>query len=278
MALPSSPPIEEFRQFAERVAERARAMSLPCFRHRLHVGFKDDDSPVTAVDRDVEAMVRDCIRETYPEHGVLGEEHGASHVDAEYVWSIDPIDGTRSFVTGWPLWGTLLALLHNGRPVLGVIDMPVLGERWVGSNGTSATFNDSPCRSGQTARLADAIVYTTSPDAFAPDELAVFERVSRAARGRRFGGDCYSYALLASGHIDAVIEAGLKPYDYLALAPVIEAAGGVITDWEGKPLGMKSGSRVIAAGSAELHREIMGLIGKPAVRDAISPGAHPRMA
>ena len=277
MALPA-PSIEEFRRFAEGVAERARAMSLPRFRNELKVGFKDDDSPVTAVDRDVEAMVRDCIREAYPDHGVLGEEHGSSHVDAEYVWSIDPIDGTRSFVTGWPLWGTLLALLHDGRPLLGLIDMPVLDERWIGVRGAGTTLNGRPCRSRQTAVLADAVVYTTTPDAFSPAELAVFEKVSRAARGRRFGGDCYSYALLAAGHIDVVMEADLKPYDYLALAPVIEAAGGVITDWAGDPLGMRSGGRVVAAASAELHRAILGLIGKPGMRDAAPPGPRPRMA
>jgi histidinol phosphatase-like enzyme (inositol monophosphatase family) len=274
MAQPSPSSIDEFRRFAERVAERARAMSLPCFRSRLQVGFKDDDSPVTAVDRSVEAMVRDCIRETYPEHGVLGEEHGSSHTDAEYVWSIDPIDGTRSFVTGWPLWGTLLALLHGGEPVLGLVDMPVLDERWVGVRGVGTTLNGRACRSGRTAALAEAIVYTTSPDAFSPAELAVFERVSRAARGRRFGGDCYSYALLASGHIDVVIEADLKPYDYLALAPVIEAAGGVITDWEGRRLGMRSGSRVVAAATAELHRGIIGLIGRAGAHDPAMSGQH----
>lgn len=277
MALPASS-TEEFRRFAESVAERARAMSLPGFRSNLHVKFKGDASPVTEVDRNVEAMVRECIREAYPEHGVLGEEHGSSHTDAEYVWSIDPIDGTRSFVTGWPLWGTLLALLHEGQPVLGLIDMPVLDERWIGMRGASTTLNGRPCRSRKGTALAGAVVYTTSPDAFSQAELAVFERISRAAQNRRFGGDCYSYALLASGHIDVVIEADLKPYDYLALAPVIEAAGGVITDWEGHSLGMHSGSRVIAAGSAELHREIMGLIGKPALRDSVSPGSHPRMA
>lgn len=277
MALPASS-IEEFRRFAEGVAERARVMSLPGFRSNLHVNFKRDASPVTEVDRNVEAMVRDCIRETYPSHGVLGEEHGSSHIDAEYVWSVDPIDGTRSFVTGWPLWGTLLALLHDGQPVLGLIDMPVLDERWIGTHGASTTLNGRPCHSRQATVLADAVVYTTTPDAFSQAELAVFEQISMAAQNRRFGGDCYSYALLASGHIDVVIEADLKPYDYLALAPVIEAAGGVITDWEGHPLGMQSGSRVVAAGSMELHREIMGLIGKPAMRDSASPGTHPRMA
>jgi histidinol phosphatase-like enzyme (inositol monophosphatase family) len=260
MVVPLSLPIDDFRDFAETLADRARAMSLPRFRRKLNVQIKDDESPVTAVDRDVEAMVRECIRAAYPQHGLLGEEHGSSHIDAEYVWSIDPIDGTRSFISGWPLWGTLLALLHHGRPLLGVVDMPALGERWIGVTGEGTRLNGQPCHSRQCTQLADATVYATSPDIFSPAEFAAFERVTRSARGRRFGGDCYSYALLASGHIDAVIEAGLKPYDYLALAPVIEAAGGVITDWQGQPLGMQSGGQVVAAATDELHRKIIAVI------------------
>ena len=251
---------EEFRRFAEDVADCARRMSLPSFRGDIEVSLKDDASPVTAVDRNVEAMVCERIRSTYPQHGILGEEHGPSHIDAEYVWSIDPIDGTRSFITGWPLWGTLLALLRHGRPILGLIDMPVLGERWIGVSGGNTELNGRRCRSRPACPLSAATLYTTSPDAFTADELVRFERVSRAARGRRFGGDCYSYALLAAGHIDAVIEANLKPYDYLALAPVIEAAGGVITDWHGRPLDMRSGSQVVAAASTQLHREIVALL------------------
>ena len=259
MALLAPPSIEDFGVFAAGVADRARALSLPCFRGDLHVNLKHDHSPVTAVDRNVEAMVRDCIHDAYPEHGILGEEHGESHTEAEYVWSIDPIDGTRSFITGWPLWGTLLALLHRGVPLLGVIDMPVLDERWIGIVGSGTTLNGKPCRSRQNTQLANATIYATSPDVFSPPELEIFELVCRAAKSRRFGGDCYSYALLASGHIDAVIESDLKPYDYLALAPVIESAGGMITDWEGKPLGMHSGGQVVAAASPTLHREIIAL-------------------
>ncbi|HEY0198544.1 MAG TPA: histidinol-phosphatase [Rhodanobacter sp.] len=260
MALPSPSSIDDFKRFAESVVDRARTLSLPHFRSRIPVQIKADESPVTAIDRNVETMMRDCIKAAYPLHGVLGEEHGLSHVDAEYVWSIDPIDGTRSYISGWPLWGTLLALLHRGVPVLGLIDMPVLDERWVGIDGSGTTLNGRRCRSRACVELSDATVYATSPDIFSPLELASFERVTRVAKGRRFGGDCYSYALLASGHIDAVIEADLKPYDFLALAPVIEGAGGVISDWQGLPLGMHSGGRVVAAASPELHREIIALM------------------
>lgn len=260
MAVPSSPPVDAFRAFAEAIADRARSVSLQGFRRRLDVEMKADESPVTAVDRNVESLLREAIRTAWPDHGVLGEEHGRSHLDAEYVWSIDPIDGTRSYITGWPLWGTLLALLHRGVPVLGLVDMPVLGERWVGVRGIGTTFNGAACRSGSCTALAQATIYATSPDIFDAAERVAFERVCAAARGRRFGGDCYSYALLASGHIDAVIESDLQPYDYLALAPVIEAAGGVISDWQGRPLDLHSGGQVVAAATPSLHRAILDRI------------------
>ncbi|TCV94767.1 histidinol phosphatase-like enzyme (inositol monophosphatase family) [Luteibacter rhizovicinus] len=260
MALPPPSLIDGFETFARGIVDTARELSMPHFRGAIDVSLKDDASPVTAVDRMVEAMVRERIQASYPEHGVLGEEYGALRTDAEYVWSIDPIDGTRSFISGWPLWGTLLALLRNGEPVIGLIDMPVLGERWIGRAGQFSTFNGVRCQTSACTRLSDATLYATTPDMFTAEESVVFERVSRAARTRRFGGDCYSYALLAAGHIDAVIEADLKPYDYLALAPVIEAAGGVITDWQGRRLGLNSGGQVIAAASAELHREIVETI------------------
>lgn len=257
MAVLSPPTVDVFRAFAEDIADQARAVSLKGFRRRLDVELKADESPVTVVDRNVETLLREAIRHAWPDHGILGEEHGRSQLDAEYVWSIDPIDGTRSYITGWPLWGTLLALLHDGEPVLGVVDMPVLDERWVGVRGAGATFNGVTCRTGNCTVLDQATLYATSPDIFDAAERAAFERVCARAQGRRFGGDCYSYALLASGHIDAVIEAELQPYDYLALAPVIEAAGGVISDWQGKPLGLHSGGQVVAAATPELHRSML---------------------
>lgn len=235
-------------------------MSLKGFRRRLDVELKADESPVTVVDRNVETLLRNAIRASWPGHGILGEEHGRSDLDAEYVWSIDPIDGTRSYITGWPLWGTLLALLHQGTPVLGVIDIPALDERWIGMRNEKATFNGSTCHSGGCTSLDQATVYATSPDIFDASERVAFERVCAVAQGRRFGGDCYSYALLASGHIDAVIEADLKPYDYLALAPVIEAAGGVISDWQGRPLRLHSGGEVVAAATPELHQAILSTL------------------
>lgn len=248
---------KEFEAFATGIADNARALSLPRFRRPVDVTLKGDLSPVTAVDRGVESMLRERIEQAWPAHGLLGEEYGATRTDAEFVWSIDPIDGTRSFISGWPLWGTLLALLHHGRPVLGVLDMPALDERWIGHVGVGTTMNGLPCRTSTCEALAEATLYTTTPDMFTPDEWTKFDRTSRAAYARRFGGDCYGYGMLASGHIDAVIEANLMPYDYLAIAPVVEAAGGVITDWEGRALGLDSGGRVVAAATPALHRALI---------------------
>lgn len=260
VAVPKPQELATLAEFASELADAVRPVGRRWFRHPIDIDTKADESPVTIADREVELALRERLAARFPEHGVLGEEFGRDHLDAEYVWSLDPIDGTRSFISGFPLWGTLLAVLHHGAPLVGVIDMPMLGERWVGVRGQGATCNGVRCRTRRCAQLADATLYATTPDIFDATELPAFEALSRAARMRRFGGDCYSYALLASGHVDLVVEAGLQPYDYLALAPVIEEAGGVITDWQGAPLTMHSAGRVVAAGDAELHAQAVALL------------------
>ncbi|WP_404822764.1 histidinol-phosphatase [Burkholderia anthina] len=249
----------EFEAFAAQLADEARRISLAYFRRKLEVETKSDESPVTIADREIEAQIRASITQRYPLHGMLGEEHGRERVDAEYVWVIDPIDGTRSFVTGWPLWGTLIALLHEGRPVLGLIDAPVTGERWIGGPLGAHAQGGAPLRTSGCRSLASANVYATSPDIFSDAELAIFDELSLAALSRRFGGDCYGYAMIAAGHVDAVIEAGLQPYDYLAIVPVVEAAGGRVTDWRGEDVGIGSDGRIIAAATPELHAEILAI-------------------
>ncbi|MGE7139555.1 histidinol-phosphatase [Luteibacter sp. NPDC031894] len=252
-----APERKQFEAFAAGIADNARALSLPRFRRPVDVTLKGDMSPVTAVDRGVESMLRERIEMAWPTHGLLGEEYGATRVDAEFVWSIDPIDGTRSFISGWPLWGTLIALLHRGRPVLGVLDMPALDERWIGHAGAGTTMNGGSCRTSACETLGAATIYTTTPDMFTAEEWARFDRTSREAYARRFGGDCYGYGMLASGYIDAVVEANLMPYDYLAIVPVVEAAGGIVTDWEGRPLDLQSGTRVVAAATPALHASLI---------------------
>lgn len=247
--------------FAQSLADRVRPLSRKWFRHSLDVDTKADDSPVTQADRQVEEALREAIASHHPGHGIFGEEFGPSHAEAEFVWSLDPIDGTRAFISGNPLWGTLLALLQRGRPVLGLIDIPMLDERWIGLAGEATRFNGEPCTASACADLSGAILYATSPDIFSVAELAAFDTLATQTRMRRFGGDCYSYGLLASGHVDLVVEAGLQPYDYLALAPVIEGAGGVMTDWSGQPLGLASQGRVIAAATPALHRQAMQALG-----------------
>ncbi len=246
-----------FEAFAVQLADEAREISLRYFRKKLDVEIKSDESPVTIADREIEAHIRARLAQRFPAHGIFGEEHGRERTDARYVWVIDPIDGTRSFVTGWPIWGTLFALLRDGEPILGVIDVPVTGERWIGGEPGAFDVQGQPLRTSGCASLAAAHVYATSPDIFDANELPVFEAVCRAAAGRRFGGDCYSYAMVASGYVDAVVEAGLQPYDYLAIVPVVEAAGGRVTDWQGRAVGMESDGRIVAAATPELHAQII---------------------
>jgi histidinol phosphatase-like enzyme (inositol monophosphatase family) len=248
---------KEATAFAENLADAAREIALRYFRRPLAVDTKADASPVTEADRQIEAVIRQRIRERYPSHGLLGEEHGRSAGTSDLTWVIDPIDGTKSFISGMPTFGTLVALLDGKIPVLGIIDHPALRERWVGRAGMPTRSNGSVCRTSTCTSLADAVLYATTPDMFKGAARTRFDAVSRHARMRRFGGDCYAYALLASGHIDVVIEAGLQPYDFLALVPVIAGAGGVITDWRGQPLGLDSDGRVVAAATPALHRELL---------------------
>lgn len=247
-------------QLAHALADEARTLALRHFRTRLDVSIKADDSPVTIADREIEAALRARLAALRPADGIFGEEQGREHLDADHVWVIDPIDGTKSFITGSPLWGTLLALLHKGRPVLGMIDIPFTGERWWAVKGGAARYQDGVARSSGCEVLAAARLYATSPDVFAGDDLRRFERVSTAVALRRYGGDCYSYGLLASGHVDLVVEAGLQPYDYLSLVTIIEGAGGVVTDWQGRPLGLDSDGRVVAAATPALHAAALALL------------------
>jgi inositol-phosphate phosphatase/L-galactose 1-phosphate phosphatase/histidinol-phosphatase len=236
--------------FAHHLANSVRPLARRHFRTPLAVEAKADASPVTEADRSIEARKRAEIRQAYPGHGILGEEEGGDFAH-DLTWVVDPIDGTQSFITGMPLFGTLIALVRGGRPILGLIDMPALAERWHG-NGSSAWFGGKPIRTSRRA-LAEARLFATSPDLFKGADAEAFAALSAAVGLRRFGGDCYAYGLLASGHCDLVVEAGLKVYDVMALAPVVEGAGGVMTDWAGRPLTPDFDGRVIAAANPELH-------------------------
>ena len=246
-----------FVELAVRLADAAGPIVKRYFRAGTAIVGKDDLSPVTVADRDAEAAMRSLIAEAQPTHGVLGEEMGADRADAEYVWVLDPIDGTKSFVTGKPLFGTLISLTHRGIPVIGIIDQPVLGERWLGIAGEPARFNGQIIKTRACARLADAWLYATTPQMFVGESLTAYDRLAGSVKFPLYGADCYAYGMLAAGWTDLVCEASLKPYDWCALAPIVEGAGGRITDWEGRPLTITSGGRVLAAGDARMHAEAM---------------------
>jgi inositol-phosphate phosphatase / L-galactose 1-phosphate phosphatase / histidinol-phosphatase len=252
-------PVDDLR-LARALADAAALHSLRLFRTPLDVIAKADESPVTQADRAAETAMREILAAERPGDGIFGEEHGLERLEAERVWVLDPIDGTRSFITGSPLWGTLIALVRGGRVELGMIDMPVLGERWIGQAGRGAERNGQPVHAGACREVARARIVTTSPDIFDAAGWQAFDRLSRCCAMRRFGGDCYGYAQLAGGTIDLVVEAGLQPYDYLGPAGLIEAAGGVISDWQGRPLGIGSDGRVLAAATPELHRQALALL------------------
>ncbi len=243
----------EFVAFAETLADRAGEVIRKYFRQPFAVEAKSDESPVTIADREAEQAMRALIAATYPDHGIVGEEFGNTHSDAAYCWILDPIDGTGSFITGKPIFGTLIALWRDGAPLLGVIDQPITGERWIGARGHGATLNGARVRVRGCAALDEAFLDATDPSMF--DRAPAFETLRRAVARNRWGSDCYAYALLASGHIDLVVERGLKLWDYATLVPLIEEAGGIITDWHGKPLREGASGHVLAAGDPRVHEQ-----------------------
>jgi histidinol phosphatase-like enzyme (inositol monophosphatase family) len=244
-------------------AEAALAAAAPilraAFRAPLAVDRKPDASPVTEADRAAERAMRAILADRLPNHGILGEEYGAELRESPWRWVLDPIDGTRAFITGRPLWGTLIALLHQGRPVLGILDQPVTGERWTGLANETTRFTSPyggrigtrPC-----ASLAAAELACTSPEMFGP-HLPAWMRLAAAAGRTSYGGDCQLYGLLALGQLDLVCEAGLRLWDWAALTPIVEGAGGRLTDWSGQTLAETSDGRVLAAGDPGLHARIV---------------------
>ncbi len=227
---------------------------------RSPIDDKPDLTPVTAADRAAEQAMREMIERRFPDHGIVGEEFGRVREDAEFVWVLDPIDGTKSFISGVPLFGTLIALTRARRPILGVIDQPISRERWLGAAGSQSTLNGAPIHCRPCAGLAAATLFATTPDMFRGPDAAGFARVSAAVKLTRFGADCYAYGLLAAGFIDLVVEASLKPYDFCAIIPIVEGAGGMASDWHGAELGLASDGRVLVAGDRRTHEAALALL------------------
>jgi histidinol phosphatase-like enzyme (inositol monophosphatase family) len=247
-------------QAASEIAAEAARVPLQHFRGGLAVEHKADESPVTAADRATEQALRAAIKARFPEHGVFGEEFGGEGLERDIVWVLDPIDGTKSFISGSPLFGLLIAVLQQGRPVAGVIAMPALGEIYAGSRVTGSRRDGVALACRQGVSLDGAFLCLNEANGLMAREPTVFGRLMQAGAFRRFTYDCYPYAQLAAGQVDAVVDFDLQPYDNLPVVPVVEGAGGVITDWQGRPLTLHSDGRVLAAGSAELHADLLNLL------------------
>jgi myo-inositol-1(or 4)-monophosphatase len=261
------PSIEALARFAHRLADASGEVIRPYFRAELEVVDKGTGragfDPVTEADRRAETVQRALIAEAFPKHGVLGEEHGHAPGEEGLTWVLDPIDGTRAFICGMPQWGTHIAVNDGRRPILGVLDQPVTGERWTGHAGGTELESGGKTvklRTRACADLPSAVLTTTHPTAyFSPEEATAFQRLASAVKMTRFGGDCYAYGLLAMGFLDLVVEASLKPWDIQALIPIIEGAGGVVTSWTGGDA--QGGGRVLAAGDPRVHARAMELLG-----------------
>ncbi|MBI5172778.1 MAG: histidinol phosphate phosphatase [Candidatus Melainabacteria bacterium] len=260
---------EDLLALALRAADNAAAVVRHYFESQFQSGagfvieHKDAASPlVTIADREAERAIRSLIESAAPNHSIIGEEFGRKRGDSRYTWVLDPIDGTLAFATGKLSFGTLLGLMDGEQLVLGIIDQPILKERWVGFSGQPTTLNGRVVSTRKVGRLEDAILSITTPVTFdSQSRRNALERLQRRVRITSYGGDCYHFGLLASGCIDLICEAGFEFYDFAAVVPVIEGAGGVITDWQGKPLTENSNGEILAAGSEELHRQALGVIG-----------------
>ena len=254
----------DFEAFVDELATVSGATIMPFFRTAIGIEDKSEGrafDPVTEADRAAEAAIRHKIRATFPAHGITGEEYGSDRLDAEFVWVLDPIDGTKSFIAGMPGWGTLIGLLRNGQPCYGMMHQPFTRERFSGDSGSARYRGPGGERALKTRScptLGDAVLYTTSPRLLPDAERRRFDVIEDKVKLSRYGGDCYAYCMLAAGFIDLVIEASLQPYDIVALIPIIEGAGGVITTWDGGPA--QAGGRIIAAGDPRVHAAALSLL------------------
>lgn len=240
---------DAYINFAHQLADAAAEAIRPYFRDHGTVEAKGDDSPVTQADRAAEAAMRALIEAHYPEHGIYGEEHGQRGTDSQFVWVLDPIDGTRNFIAGGTQWGTLIALCENGTPIVGILDQPITGERWVGAKDRKTTLNGKEIHTRNCDGLKEAAISSTL---CAPADMPRYEALANLCANSIKGGDCYAYGTLARGERDIVCDTALKPYDILALVPIVQGAGGKITGWDGAPITLAHSDSAIAVGDPHL--------------------------
>jgi histidinol phosphatase-like enzyme (inositol monophosphatase family) len=252
--------LDRLSAFAGVLAEESRRMLLDVVGKERAVEVKPDRSFVTDMDLAIERRLRELIADAHPDHGVIGEEQGGALVDAEFVWVLDPIDGTAPFIAGMPVFGTLIALMHNGRPVIGIIDQPSGGNRWLGVDGRPTLHNGAPCRTRACADLGSAILSVCNPDFFHRSEYPALDALREATAWRIYGGACLSFGLLASGRTDVHLDTQFKIHDLAPYTPIIAGAGGVVSDWDGKPITLNSGPRILAAGDPARHRDALAVV------------------
>lgn len=249
--------MQDLISFANQLADEAALIIGQYFRQPFTVDHKSKEQPVTIADRAVEQKMRQMIEARFPDDGIFGEEFGIKDSRNGRVWVLDPIDGTKSFIIGRPTFGTLIALWENDQPLLGIIDQPVSRERWAGVTGQGTTFNGHPVHTHACSDLSQARLGSTSPQQLTP---ALIETLNEKSNFMSWGGDCYFYGLLASGYMDAIIEQYAQPYDYAALVPVVQGAGGIICDWQGQPLTLTSNGQVAAFGDPSLKDSVLSLL------------------
>lgn len=247
---------QKYLPIALEMAEEARRLALQYFRTPVAVDIKPDQSPVSQADKAIESAWRQTLKTHCPAHGILGEEFGREGITNEYVWVLDPIDGTRAFLAGMPTFGCLISLCHKGEPVIGIIEHPATEQRLVGIKGKQTTLNGAEIHTRECEHLSDATFSTTSPFLFSRPMHGVIRGIMGSMGSNVLGKDCMAYSMLAAGHVDVVIEAGLKPYDFCALAPIVEGAGGQITDWQNQRLSLQSNGSVLVTGSRALHEDL----------------------
>ena len=252
---------DELEAFANHLSDESAKIIRKYFRKSFHVDNKEDESPVTIADKSAELKIRNLILDKYPSHGILGEEFEGKDIHSEYLWVIDPIDGTRSFIAGHKDFGTLISLLHNNKPIIGIINCPMHKERWVGVDGQQTTMNNQKVSTSSKESLNKCYLSTTGLYMFENDKFKKgFEKIIDKTMYHRFGGDCYNYGMIASGYIEIVIENMLKAHDYMALIPVIEGAGGKITDKYGKKINLNSDGSVVVSANKKIHTQIIDII------------------
>ena len=252
--------MDEFISFANILADESAKVIMEYFRQTLTIENKDDDTPVTIADKKSELKIRELINKAYPSHGILAEEFDNTNLDSEYIWVIDPIDGTRSFIAGHKDFGTLIALLYKKKPVLGIINCPAHEERWIGAENQITTLNGKKIKTSSKKLIEDC--YTMTTGLYLEDEIFrnAFENIIKKSKDYILRGDCYMYGMLSTGLIDIVIEDTLKAHDYMALVPIIQGAGGIITDKNNNPITLNSDGSVLATANSLIHKQAINLI------------------